>query len=242
MTMHVGLIAIGPEETISTILAESEEKLRALGAIAGAYHMTPAFHSQVSNRTVVAHFGFSARLGERYLEREFFEANPIPDLVMQAGHAMTWKEAHYGHDLSEPQRAFLRECVEEGITEGIAVPLFGSNSRNSYAAISFGRPVHDVSEGAIVEAIQYAQSAHQRICTIIDRDTAGKVRLSGREKDVLYWMAQGKSNNDIATILGISKATTDMFTARLFGKLGVNDRVTAVIEGLSRGLIQMGAP
>ena len=50
-------------------------------------------------------------------------------------------------------------------------------------------------------------------------------------------MARGKSNPDIATILGISAETVDTYVRRLYPKLGVHDRVTAVAEGIARGLV-----
>ena len=52
-------------------------------------------------------------------------------------------------------------------------------------------------------------------------------KLTARERDVLYGMARGQSNRDIATSLGIGLGTVKAHVKRLFLKLGVHDRVRA---------------
>lgn len=65
--------------------------------------------------------------------------------------------------------------------------------------------------------------------------------LTPREAEVLLWVAQGKSNSDIATILGCAENTVKVHLARVFEKLGVENRngasmqaVDVLIRGRSR--------
>ena len=51
--------------------------------------------------------------------------------------------------------------------------------------------------------------------------------LTGREADVLVWIAAGKSNRDISDILGISPRTVNKHLEQIFEKLGVENRATA---------------
>ncbi|MBS0659954.1 MAG: response regulator transcription factor [Verrucomicrobia bacterium] len=51
--------------------------------------------------------------------------------------------------------------------------------------------------------------------------------LSAREAEVLYWMAAGKANADIASILGTAPRTVEKHVEHIFGKLGVETRVAA---------------
>ena len=48
--------------------------------------------------------------------------------------------------------------------------------------------------------------------------------LSSREAEVLLWVAQGKSNPEIATILGIATGTIKVHLRHLFEKLGADNR------------------
>ena len=59
-----------------------------------------------------------------------------------------------------------------------------------------------------------------------------KLGISPREAEVLLWMAQGKSNADIATICGISLGTVKKHTNRIFEKLGVEGRTSATLRAL----------
>jgi PAS domain S-box-containing protein len=50
--------------------------------------------------------------------------------------------------------------------------------------------------------------------------------------EVLLWIAQGKSNGDIATILGCAENTVKVHTARIFEKLGFENRNAATVQAL----------
>ena len=51
--------------------------------------------------------------------------------------------------------------------------------------------------------------------------------LSPRETEVLAWLAHGKSNAEIAGILGLSPATIKHCLERVYGKLDVGTRAAA---------------
>jgi len=56
--------------------------------------------------------------------------------------------------------------------------------------------------------------------------------LTPREAEVLLWIAQGKSNADIATILGCAENTVKVHTARIFEKQGFENRNAATVSAL----------
>lgn len=51
--------------------------------------------------------------------------------------------------------------------------------------------------------------------------------LTQREREVLSWLARGKSNAQIAAILGISSATVGKHLEHIYPKLGVENRTAA---------------
>ena len=53
--------------------------------------------------------------------------------------------------------------------------------------------------------------------------------LTPREAEVLLWMAQGKSNADIATILDNTVGTVKKHAQHIFEKLGVDNRTSALL-------------
>ncbi len=61
--------------------------------------------------------------------------------------------------------------------------------------------------------------------------------LSPRELTVLLWMKEGKTNWEIAQILGLSERTIRFHVGSIFEKLDVTSRTQAVARALGAGLI-----
>jgi DNA-binding NarL/FixJ family response regulator len=59
-----------------------------------------------------------------------------------------------------------------------------------------------------------------------------KLGLTPRAAETLLWVAQGKTNSDIATILGITESTIKKHVQEIFDKLGVETRSAATIRAL----------
>jgi DNA-binding NarL/FixJ family response regulator len=56
--------------------------------------------------------------------------------------------------------------------------------------------------------------------------------LTPRAAETLLWLAQGKTNSDIATILGITESTVKKYVQEMFEKLGVETRGAAIVCAL----------
>lgn len=57
-------------------------------------------------------------------------------------------------------------------------------------------------------------------------------RLTPREHEVLGWVSAGKTNRDIAAILGASRRTVEKHLERVYVKLGVETRTAAAMRAL----------
>ncbi len=59
-----------------------------------------------------------------------------------------------------------------------------------------------------------------------------KLGLTPRAAETLLWLAQGKTNSDVAAILGITESTVKKHVQEIFEKLGIETRGAATVRAL----------
>lgn len=131
--------------------------------------------------------------------------------------------------------------------EALCRRYFGSPSRRGPRA---GAPLPDALRGLVVKGqacgtfagpedrVLTVRRAHLEdgdVLLLLDEHAPpGRHGLSPREGEVLHWVAEGKTNQEIGLILGISARTVQTHLEHVFAKLGVVSRAQAVAEALRR--------
>ena len=129
-----------------------------------------------------------------------------------------------------------------------------------YGAIRAGASgflLKDVRPGELVDAIRVVASGNALLGpTAVERllrrfsvpvddqpmDTAAVGSLTDREAETLRLLANGLSNAEIAATLVVSETTVKTHVSNLLRKLGVRDRVQAVIAAYDAGVVQPKQP
>jgi DNA-binding NarL/FixJ family response regulator len=127
-----------------------------------------------------------------------------------------------------------------------------------YAAIRAGASgflLKDVQPTDLVDAIRvvaagnslFGPAATERLVARFgqQRDPRAPTRsldeLTGREREILRLLATGLSNAELATTLHLSETTVKTHVSAVLRKLGVRDRVQAVIAAYDTGLVTPGS-
>ena len=187
--------------------------------------------------TVPLQHGFSKAEIELYLSYDFQRLDIVPRAALAAGTPIRWSEAWRETELTAEEREFLTALRSIDFSDGFSLPCYGPNNRNAVVSLGKIAPSADISDDHLARLHFIAQSAHLRICSLFAEEVTRDRQLSKREKEILDWVARGKSNGVIAEILAISPGTVDTYMRRIYGKLDVSDRTSAAVKGVGLGLI-----
>ncbi|HEX6850906.1 MAG TPA: response regulator transcription factor [Candidatus Polarisedimenticolaceae bacterium] len=129
-------------------------------------------------------------------------------------------------------REYVARFLKAGVSGYVLKKAAGSELVAAIRAAARGGLVLDpeIARGAFQDARQPAAETL--------RDDPYE-RLTDREKQVLKLVAEGKSNKEVADLLGISVKTAMSHREHLMEKLDVHDRTALIRFALKRGIIQM---
>ena len=173
----------------------------------------------------------------RYLERDFDLIDPVSTAATTRNKVGTLGELLKQLTVNDVGRLFVEEATRVGLTDGLAIPTSGLRHARGFFGVD-NVAAEDLARVDRSLMCAVAQHAHLRIDRIEEEHGAGIDGLSPREAEILNWVAAGKSNPETAMILGISEATVGTHLKRLFTKLGVHDRVSAVLAGFKLGMLR----
>ncbi len=122
-----------------------------------------------------------------------------------------------------------------------------------YAALTAGASgflLKDVSPEHLIAAVRLVRRGDALLAPSITRRLVERFAprsagadlsaLTPRELEVLGLIARGLSNAELAAALTLSEATVKTHVARILGKLGLRDRVQAVVLAYETGLVSAG--
>lgn len=180
--------------------------------------------------------GWPAPWLERYRDETLFQADPIAQYGRRADRPFIWSELPDRYRRAfDASGSFMGAAREHALVDGYCVPVPGVLGRR--AIIGFagsGRLDLSAAERAQVEVM--ALHAVRR-ADDLRQPSPAKNPFTRREKEVLYWAAQGKSVRDTAEIMGIAEATVASHLLQVRRKLDVDTTQHAVALAIENALL-----
>lgn len=204
------------------------------------YAHLPPVGAADGNRLRYATEGYSEDHVGHYFASGVYRTSRNLQYAQESSQPFYWEDVPVSGGMQpvEKPSAALEKILRESQREhGLCIPVFGPNGRNGLGSLEFPKGTRKLSREAIREFQWACQLAHLRYCELWIPELGPRPELSNREKEVLFWVARGKSNATIAGILGISAHTVDTHLRRIYLKLGVFDRLTAAVRGIGAGLV-----
>ncbi len=176
---------------------------------------------------------------EFYGREGYFDDDVLFDLALTNQRPISWDQVQNSFDLTKRQQQIFDAGFDAGHRFGVTIPFHGPLGRVATLSISTSGTQADIPNDPVKV---YALSAqfHAMFDALAGSDeiVPPPPRLSEREYECLSWAAQGKSNRDIAQIIGVSDPTVQFHMSNVMKKLKVSSRVSAVFEASRLGLLR----
>lgn len=172
---------------------------------------------------------------EHYYGLELYRSSPMLVWASENTGACSWSWVQKNIDLmDEGNRKVLELNRQMGVVAGYTISFQEASRRSkSVIALTAKRGLSQDAVDAIwrehgdeIEALN--NIAHLKIISL--PLSTERSQLSKRQREVLEWVGDGKTNQDIATILGVTSATVEKHLRIARDKLGVDTSAQAVLK------------
>ncbi len=173
--------------------------------------------------------------GERYFKHNYLRTDPTIEHVRSNNSPLIWKNLEKSPRF---RNVVMDEARDFGLNHGITIPQFSLDGVK--IGISFAGQNMDIADPKLQTSLTvigaYTVSS---ILRVLQRNYRSEIiNLTEREREVLYWISEGKTSRDISAILSIAKPTVEKHFTTLQHKLCAQNRTHAVAEAMRRGLLR----
>jgi len=169
-----------------------------------------------------------------YLENGYTAIDPIIQAHCTKFQPQLWSET-FRNTSSKREQEFIEHAKSYGLSQGITLGqpcrINSTGSLFSFAGQDMGEhPRHGKLLAYLVPHLHLALI--RTAFTVPDPPT-----LTSREREVLRWMMEGKTNWETSRILAISERTVKFHVQNILAKLHSSTRGQAIAQALEHGLI-----
>ncbi len=171
---------------------------------------------------------------ERWLKKGYIIHDPITQYLLKSRKPFLWSTA-YKH-ASQFGKTIINESREFDFKDGIVFPI--TTGTGPLGCVSIGADKIDLksTEWAILELVAIHCYMHiECLCGRLEQSVMA--HLSKRETEVLHYVAEGKTNWEIAKILNLSEHSIKEYLHNTALKLNSTNRAHAVSLAIQRGYI-----
>ena len=177
---------------------------------------------------------------ERYYDRQQLgRTDAIHRACQTTAVGFAWSQLPRMIPLTGMDHRVLEAAAKHGLGQGFTVPAHVPGEVNGSCSFATARgrplPAEQLATAQLVGA--FAFEAARRLLKHEHQKLNDPARFSDRERDCLIWVARGKSDSEIATILGISPETVHQYVKHARASYDAVSRSQLVAHALFSGTI-----
>lgn len=164
-----------------------------------------------------------------YQQNNIFADDPVVAEARRRLTPFTWSDLERGGRLSRDAEAIFALGRSYGWADGLAVPIHGPAGYEGIVSMAAFSPVAlNAREYALLRATALAVHDRCREAEGFGKQSQPLVQLTGRELECMQWIAAGKSEKQVAGLLGISQPTVHFHIEQAKKKLKIRNRTEAI--------------
>lgn len=232
---------------------------RAFDALAAFEHVTDGAALLAQSARILAEFGFTAfvvtRLprngpaeqpeillngwpagwSDRYEEARHFSRDPVASYCASSISPFAWTEIPHDHMNGPDGGRVVDEASEFGLTHGLCIPVHTGLGLGGMSLA--GENYDDAPDMRLLASLLTFRIWNA--LELIGPGAPGGDRLSIRERDVLSWIAMGKTSEEVGIILSISAHTVGEHLKNIRSKLQASNTAHAIVKALKGGQLHL---
>lgn len=177
---------------------------------------------------------------DRYSEQNYILRDPIVTEFRRTVRPYSWNDVRQSRELAKPEKKIIDEASEWGARDGYMVPIVTrSGSLAGFCPCGLQPNLSPRARVALELIAIYSHHALQRALIEDRRKETPHTPLSPREREIMQWVAIGKTDDEIGEILTLSETTVKTHLERAKVKLNAVRRAYAVAQAIRLGEISI---
>jgi DNA-binding CsgD family transcriptional regulator len=177
-----------------------------------------------------------------YQEKNYMEIDPVTKRCLSSRKPFFWSDVTDHPEIAKPSLQLMNEAEEAGLTDGIGISLMGRPGE--LVGIGLARTSnldgkkkkdYDFFSGAYLLSVYFHETFRDLLSDPV------KVEITPREKEILCWASEGKTDDEISMILNLSMNTVRFHWKKIFKKLEANGRIYAITKAIRLQLVTPGS-
>ncbi|KTE04340.1 hypothetical protein ATE68_01435 [Sphingopyxis sp. H038] len=227
----------------ATSLETVERLLEAVAHYMGFRHYAMIHHADARDRApgLIHMQNYPDGFAERYVAEQLHRDDPVVHACLASSACFCWSEIPRLIKLNPRHCRFLEAGARAGVDNGITVPAYVLGERSGSCNFSGPRAPACVRRYVGVAQLigSFSFQAARRILLKGRLRDVRAARLRPRQRECVVLVGHGKTNSEIAQILGIGLATVKTYLLQAMGIYDVLTRTQLVVAAVLDGEVGM---
>jgi LuxR family quorum-sensing system transcriptional regulator CciR len=226
--------AAAGEPELKSIVAEISAEL-------GFSHFALAHHVDLrkASTPAIRIHNYPAELERYHDDQQLGSRDPVHRACQRTAIGFTWSELQGMIQLTSRDLRVLDAAARRGIGEGFTVPAHVPGELSGSCSFATAKGVRLQADNLAMAQLvgAFAFQAARQFVRALNPNTLKTFHVSDRERECLIWIARGKTDCEIGTILGISAETVRQYVKHARATYDVVSRSQLVAHALLAGTI-----